>query len=187
MPLAPSPARVPDHSPFSMTPRPAISGSAAGPSCPRSGARGTSPATPGRGWRSSRGCPRPAPSSPCCFDPGRERIQRVMRRAPGPKPVGEAEEVRLVDAVEHLHDGALKDLVLQRGDTERPQPPVPFGDVRPSRPASPDSSRNARARADPEDSPRDQARTRATSRRPPRARPSAEAPRYAALRRSTST
>ena len=64
-------------------------------------------------------------------DRDRERIQRVMRFAPGAKPVGEASEVRLVDAVEHLDDGALEDLVLQRGDTERPQPPVPFGDVRP--------------------------------------------------------
>ena len=32
------------------------------------------------------------------LDPDRERIQRVMRAASGPKPVGEAEEVRLVDA-----------------------------------------------------------------------------------------
>jgi hypothetical protein len=54
-----------------------------------------------------------------------------MRFAPGPEPVGEADEVRLVDAVEHLDDGALDDLVLQRGDAERPQPPVPLGDVRP--------------------------------------------------------
>ena len=30
-------------------------------------------------------------------DPDRERIQRIMRAAPRPEPVGEAEEVHLVD------------------------------------------------------------------------------------------
>ena len=54
------------------------------------------------------------------FDPDRERVQRIMLGAPRSEPVGEADEVRLVDAVEHLNDGALEDLVLQRGDTERP-------------------------------------------------------------------
>jgi hypothetical protein len=65
------------------------------------------------------------------FDPNRERIQRVMRRAPRPESVGETEEVRLVDAVEHLHHGALDDLVLQRGDPQRTQTAVPLGDIRP--------------------------------------------------------
>jgi hypothetical protein len=55
-----------------------------------------------------------------------------VRAAPRSKPVGEADEVRLVDAVEHLDDGPLEDLVLQRGDTERPQPPIPLRDIRPS-------------------------------------------------------
>ena len=41
-----------------------------------------------------------------------------MRAAPRPEPVGEAQEVRLVDGVEHLDDGPLDDLVLQRGDGE---------------------------------------------------------------------
>jgi site-specific DNA recombinase len=81
----------------------------------------------------SRGCPRRAPSSPSSVDPDRQRIQRIMRAAPRPEPVGEAEEVLLVDGVEHLDDGPLDDLVLQRGDAERPQPPVRLRDVHPAR------------------------------------------------------
>ena len=50
-----------------------------------------------------------------------------MRAASGPEPIREAEEARLVDGVEHLDDGALDDLVLQRGNPERPQPPCAFG------------------------------------------------------------
>ena len=66
-------------------------------------------------------------------DPGRERIQRIVRAAPRTEPIGETEEVRLVDGVQHLDDGPLDDLVLQRGDTERPKPPVRLRDVRPAR------------------------------------------------------
>ena len=67
------------------------------------------------------------------LDPDRESIQRIMRAAPRSEPVGEAEEVLLVDGVEHLDDGPLDDLVLQRGNAERPQPPVSLRDVRPAR------------------------------------------------------
>ena len=81
-----------------------------------SGAGETFPASPDQAGRRSRGCPRPAPSSPSCRDPGRQRIQRLMRPAPRPEPVGETPEVRLIDGVEHLDDGPLDDLVLQRGD-----------------------------------------------------------------------
>ncbi len=35
--------------------------------------------------------------------------------------------------VQHLDHGALDDLVLQRGDPERPQPPIGLGDVHPAR------------------------------------------------------
>ena len=49
----------------------------------------------------------------------RRGIQRVMLAAPRPKPVREAEEVRLVDGVQHLDGGALNDFVFQRGNTER--------------------------------------------------------------------
>jgi len=56
-----------------------------------------------------------------------------MRRAPGSEPIREAEKVRLIDAVEHLHDGTLDDLVLQRRDPQRTQPAIRLGDIRPSR------------------------------------------------------
>jgi len=67
------------------------------------------------------------------LNPHRERIQRVMRATPWPESVGEAQEVHLVDGVEYLDDGPLNDLVLQRGDAERPRPPVRLRDVRPAR------------------------------------------------------
>src|SRR5208283_4039609 len=38
-------------------------------------------------------------------DPHRQRIQRVVRASARPEPVGEAQEVRLVDGVEYLDDG----------------------------------------------------------------------------------
>src|SRR5271166_3842807 len=50
------------------------------------------------------------------LDPGRERVQRIMRAAPRPEPIGETPEVHLIDGVEYLDDGPLDDLVLQRGD-----------------------------------------------------------------------
>ena len=70
----------------------------------------------------------------------RERIQRVMLSATGPKPVGEPQEVRLIDGVQHLNHGALDDLVLQRGDPERPKPPIGLGDVHPARRPGPVSA-----------------------------------------------
>jgi hypothetical protein len=66
------------------------------------------------------------------LDPDRERIQRVMRAACRPEPVGKAQEIHLVDGVEHLDDGPLGDLVFQRGNAERPLPPVRLRDVRPA-------------------------------------------------------
>jgi hypothetical protein len=66
-------------------------------------------------------------------DPDRQRVQRVMRGAPRPKPVRESEKVLLVDRVQHLDDRPLKDLVLQRRDSERSQPPVRLGDEHPPR------------------------------------------------------
>ena len=61
-----------------------------------------------------------------------ERVQRVMLAAPRPKPVREAEKVRLVDGVEHLDGGTLNDFVFQRGHAERPLPPVVLRDVHPT-------------------------------------------------------
>src|SRR5215472_5874526 len=56
-----------------------------------------------------------------------------MLAATWPEPVGEPAEVRLVHGVQHLDDRPLDNLVLQRRDTERPQPPVRLRDVRPPR------------------------------------------------------
>jgi hypothetical protein len=64
------------------------------------------------------------------LDPSRERVQRIMRTPPWPKPIREPEKVRLVDRVQHLDQRPLKDLVLQRGDAERPLPPVGLRDKR---------------------------------------------------------
>src|SRR5439155_768954 len=59
-----------------------------------------------------------------------ERIQRIVRAAPWSEPVREAEEVSLIDRVQHLDRRALDDLVFQRGNAQRPLPPVGLGDVR---------------------------------------------------------
>ena len=48
-----------------------------------------------------------------------ERVQRIMRAATGSEAVGEAQEVDLVDLVEHRHHGLLDDLVLQGRDAQR--------------------------------------------------------------------
>ena len=81
-----------------------------------------------------------------------------MRTTPRPKPVGEAQKVLLVDRVEHLDDGPLEDLVLQRGDAERPLPPVRLRDVHPARRARPVAPRVHAARAGPRRLPPDPAR-----------------------------
>jgi site-specific DNA recombinase len=67
------------------------------------------------------------------IDPVGERVQRIVLGTPRPEPIGEAEEVRLVDGVQHLHHRALDDLVLQRRDAERPLPAVGLRDVLPPR------------------------------------------------------
>ena len=105
------------------------------------------------------------------FDPDRQRIQRIVRAAPGPEPVGEPEKVLLVDGVEHLDHGPLDDLVLQRGDAERPQPPVRLRDVRPPRRARPVAPTVHPLRADPGGCPPGPARSHPTSPRPPPERP----------------
>ena len=63
------------------------------------------------------------------LDAHREGVQRIVLSPPGPEPIGEAEEVRLVDRIENLHHRALDDLVLQCGDAERALPSVRFRDV----------------------------------------------------------
>ncbi len=55
--------------------------------------------------------------------------RRPTRHAgsPGPEPVREAEEVFLVDRIEHGDDCTLDDLVFQRGNTQRALSPSGFG------------------------------------------------------------
>jgi hypothetical protein len=53
-----------------------------------------------------------------------ERVQSIMRAATWPEAVGEAQEVDLIDLVEHRHHRLLDDLVLQPRDTQRALPPV---------------------------------------------------------------
>jgi len=56
------------------------------------------------------------PVHPALIDPGRQRVQRIMRAAARPEPVGEAREVRLEHGIQHLRQRPLDDLVLQRRD-----------------------------------------------------------------------
>jgi len=67
------------------------------------------------------------------LDPDNERIQRIVRAAPGSESVREPEEVFLVDRVEHRNSRPLDDLVLQGGNRERALPAVSFGNAYPPR------------------------------------------------------
>jgi hypothetical protein len=58
-----------------------------------------------------------------------QRVQRLMRAASGPEPVGKAFEVDLVNLVEDRHHGLLNDFVLQRRDAQRTLPPVGLRDI----------------------------------------------------------
>ena len=53
-----------------------------------------------------------------------QRIQRLVRAAPGPKPIREASEVHLIDLIENGHHSLLNDFVLQRCDAQRTLPPI---------------------------------------------------------------
>ena len=111
--------------------RPATCRSAAGPARPRSGAGETSPASPDQAGRKTRDIRGWHPVHLLPLDPGRQRIQRVAGLAPRPEPAGETREIRLADGVQHPGDSPLDNLVLQRRDAERPQPPVRLRDVHP--------------------------------------------------------
>ena len=69
------------------------------------------------------------PVHPFLMDADPESVQRLMLASPFTEPVGKAEEVRLIDGVQHRRHGVLDDLVLQGGDAERALPPVRFRDV----------------------------------------------------------
>ena len=125
MPLAPFPASVFDHSPSSMTP--AASHFWISRRTLLSAIRCS------RNLRSQRLVKAPEEVAEVrvehqvhllAHDPDRERIQRIMLRAPRPKPVRETEKVLLVNRIQHLDHRPLQDLVLQRSDPERPKPPV---------------------------------------------------------------
>src|ERR1700722_5685357 len=60
------------------------------------------------------------PVHPLPADAHIQRIQRLMRAASGPEPIGESFEVHLINRVEYGHHGLLNDLVLQAGDAQRP-------------------------------------------------------------------
>ena len=94
---------------------------------------------------------------------------------PRPETVREAQEVGLVDGVEHLDDGPLDDLVLQRGNAQRPLPPVRLRDVHSRERLRSVRSRVSAARTSPGGWLRGPARSAATSRRrPPAPRLSSE-------------
>ena len=63
------------------------------------------------------------------LDPDNERIQRVVRAAPGSESVREPEEVLLVDRVEHRGRRPLDDLVLQSGNRDRALSAIRLGYV----------------------------------------------------------
>ena len=56
-----------------------------------------------------------------------QRIQRLVRVAPGTEAVGEPHVGRLVERIEHLHHRALDNLVFQRSNAQRSLPPVRAG------------------------------------------------------------
>ena len=61
-----------------------------------------------------------------------ESVQRIVLATPRPEPIGEADEVLLVDRLQHRHDRLLDDLVLQAPDAQRPLRAVRLRDVCPS-------------------------------------------------------
>src|ERR1019366_4718028 len=61
-----------------------------------------------------------------------KRIQRIMLASLRTEPIRKSEEVRFVDSVHHLDRCALNDLIFQRSNSERSQPPVGLGDVHPT-------------------------------------------------------
>ena len=68
------------------------------------------------------------PVHPSPVNSGGQGIECMMRTSPRSEPVGEAEEVDLVERIQDLDDGSLDDLVFQRGNAARPLPPVRLRD-----------------------------------------------------------
>ena len=63
------------------------------------------------------------------MDSGDECVQRIVLAALGPEPIREAEEVFLVDRVQHRDRRPLDNLVLQRRDREWALLSVRLGNV----------------------------------------------------------
>src|SRR4051812_41213722 len=84
------------------------------------------------------------PVDPAFLDPDRQRVQRIVLAASGPEPVAEPQELLLVDRGEEVDPRLLDDLVLQRGDAERPLPAIGLWYVLPPRRLRP-----VRSRVDP--------------------------------------
>src|SRR5437667_12525139 len=72
------------------------------------------------------------PSDVASFDPVRERVQRIVLAPPRTEPVAEAQELRFVDWREDHDHRRLDDLVLDRGDAERPLLAVRLRNVGPT-------------------------------------------------------
>ena len=62
-------------------------------------------------------------------DADRKRVQRIVLASLRSEPIREAEEVRLVDGIEHLDDGSLDDLVLQARNAQGSLSSVRLRDV----------------------------------------------------------
>jgi hypothetical protein len=64
------------------------------------------------------------PAHPSGLDRHRQRVQGIVWPALRAESIREPGNVLFVKGVEHLDDGALDQLVLQRRNAERPLPPV---------------------------------------------------------------
>ena len=62
----------------------------------------------------------------------RKRVERHMGPLPRSESVREAEEVHLVDGVEHFGHGPLDNLVFQNRHTDGPRAPIRLGEMHPT-------------------------------------------------------
>src|ERR1035438_899798 len=67
------------------------------------------------------------------LDSDRERVQRIVLSAPHPEPIRKPQKILFVDCAQHRDYGLLHNLVLYRGNTQRPLPTIGFRDKHPSR------------------------------------------------------
>src|SRR6266700_3611567 len=68
------------------------------------------------------------PVHPSRQQAGVQSIQRIVLSLAWPVAIRETEKVSLVDAIQHRDRRSLDKLVFQRGDPERSEPPIVFGD-----------------------------------------------------------